>query len=122
MVYRVLFDSQATPPLSVLFEVHCNADMTTTLFSWLLLLAAVSPVCAQTSATLSGTVTDSSGAVVSAADVTIKNVDTGAVRNTSADAAGRYQTPSLPVGQYEIHASKSGFAEAVRTGIKLVVG
>jgi hypothetical protein len=87
-----------------------------------LLLAAVSPILAQTSASLSGTVNDASGAVVSAADITIKNVDTGAVRNTTTDAAGRYQVSSLPVGQYEIHGVKTGFTEEVRSGVNLVVG
>ena len=97
--------------------------MTHARFSRLFLfVAAASPICAQTSATLSGAVTDSSGAVVSAAEVTIKNVDTGAVRNTPTDAAGRYQAPSLPVGQYEIHAAKTGFSEQIRAGINLVVG
>ena len=96
--------------------------MTHARFSGLFFLAALSPLCAQTSATLSGTVTDSSGAVVSAADVTIKNVDNGAVRNTATDAAGRYQVPSLPVGQYEIRAVKTGFAEEIHAGINLVVG
>jgi hypothetical protein len=86
------------------------------------LVSAVSSLQAQTSAALSGTVTDSSHAVVSAAEITIKNLDTGAVRNTVTDSAGRYQAPSLPVGQYEIHAVKAGFTEGVRSGINLVVG
>ena len=38
------------------------------------------------------------------------------------DRAGRYQVVSLPVGAYEIHIVKSGFAEAIRTGVNLVVG
>ena len=84
-------------------------------------LAAVS-ACAQVSAILSGTVTDPSGAAISAATVTAKNVDTGAVRGAVTDAAGHYQFFSLPVGQYEIHGGKSGFTEEVRTGVHLVVG
>ncbi len=97
--------------------------MTKPRFAWIfLLVSALSSLHAQTSAAVSGTVTDSSGAVVSAADVTIKNADTGAVRSTATDGAGRYQASSLPVGQYEIHAVKPGFSEAVRAGITLVVG
>ncbi len=84
-------------------------------------LAAVS-ACAQVSATLSGTVTDQSGAAISGATVEVKNVDTGAVRGAVADTAGRYQFFSLPVGQYEIRCGKAGFREEVRTGIDLVVG
>ena len=86
------------------------------------LLVCASTLSAQVSAVLSGTVTDQSGAVVSAANVTAKNIDTGAIRSTVTDASGRYQISSLPVGQYEIHAGKTGFTEEVRTGVHLVVG
>ncbi len=78
--------------------------------------------CAQVAAILSGTITDPSGAVVSAANVTAKNVDTGAIRSTVTDAQGHYQFFALPVGQYEIHGLKTGFTEQVRTGVHLVVG
>src|SRR5713101_5450963 len=77
---------------------------------------------AQVSATLSGIVTDQSGAAVTAAAVTAHNLDTGLSRSTAADQSGRYQLFALPVGQYEVRARKNGFAEGVRTGIRLVVG
>jgi Carboxypeptidase regulatory-like domain/TonB-dependent Receptor Plug Domain len=82
----------------------------------------LAPLGAQTSATLSGTVKDASGAFVSGAAVTITNSNTGAVRDTATDAAGRYQAVALPVGPYQIRAAKSGFADELRTGIELVVG
>jgi len=78
--------------------------------------------CAQVSASLSGTVTDPSGAALSGSAVTAKNVDTGAVRRAVTDAEGGYQFFSLPVGQYEIRTGKAGFKEEVRTGVHLVVG
>jgi hypothetical protein len=77
---------------------------------------------AQVSAQLSGTVTDQSGAVVSAATVTAKSVDTDAARTTLTDAQGHYQFSALPLGDYEIHAAKPGFTEAVRSGVHLDVG
>ena len=80
------------------------------------------PLLAQTSATVSGTVSDSTGAVIQAAAVTVTDVDTGTSRGVTTDAAGRYLVPSLPVGNYEVRASKSGFSDEVRTGINLVVG
>ncbi|MGO9261903.1 MAG: carboxypeptidase regulatory-like domain-containing protein [Bryobacteraceae bacterium] len=86
----------------------------------LLLFAASLP--AQVSAILSGTVTDQSGALISAAAVTAKNVDTGAVRSTVTGPEGHFQFFSLPVGNYEIRGAKPGFTEAVRTGVQLVVG
>jgi len=77
---------------------------------------------AQVSATLSGMVTDQTGAAVSAAAVTARNLDTGLSRSTVTDQTGRYQLFALPVGQYEVRVKKDGFAEAIRTGIRLVIG
>ena len=77
---------------------------------------------AQVSATLSGTVTDQSGAIVQGSSVTAKNVETEAIRTTLTDAEGHYQFFSLPVGQYEIRSVKTGFTEVVRTGVNLAVG
>jgi len=85
-------------------------------------LSFVLPARAQVSGVLSGSVTDPSGATVSGADITAKDVDTGATRQTVTDSAGRYQVPSLPVGLYQVRAKKDGFTEEVRTGIHLAVG
>jgi hypothetical protein len=89
---------------------------------YIMLFVFAASACAQVSAILSGTVTDQSGAMVSAANVAAKNVDTDAIRSTVTDAQGRYRFFSLPVGQYEIHGVKTGFTEVVRTGVHLVVG
>ncbi len=80
------------------------------------------PLLAQTSATVSGTVSDPTGAVVQGSAVTVTDVDTGALRSVTTDAAGRYQVTLLPVGNYEVRASKTGFSDEVRKGIDLVVG
>ena len=89
---------------------------------FLLFLLCVSPLAAQVSASLSGTTTDPSGAVVSAADITVTNTGTGATRHQGTDSAGRYLFPALPPGQYEIQVQKSGFGEEVRSGVNLAVG
>ncbi len=86
------------------------------------LLLFSSAAFAQVSATLSGTITDASGAAVVGADVTVTDLETGDVRNTQSDSAGRYQAYGLPVGQYEVKVKKLGFREQIRTGIHLVVG
>jgi hypothetical protein len=67
-------------------------------------------------------VTDPSGAPVPGARVTAKNTETGAVRSAITDDAGRYQIVWVAVGQYEVAVSKPGFQEAIRSGIRLVVG
>ena len=90
------------------------------LLSLLLVLSA--PAMAQVSAALSGRVTDQTGAGLPGATVTAKNTDMGISRETVTDAAGRYELPALPVGRYEVGATKSGFAAAIRSGIVLVVG
>ena len=59
--------------------------------------------------------------MVSAANITARNVDTGATRSTVTDAEGRYRVISLPAGEYELRFKKTGFTEAVRTGVHLVV-
>ena len=89
-------------------------------------LAAVL-VCApaarsQVSASISGRVTDPTGATVSGAAVMAKDVETGETRSTVTDAVGHYWVPSLAVGEYEVHVTKQGFQEQVRGGIHLVVG
>jgi hypothetical protein len=87
-----------------------------------LFLAFSLPVMAQVSAALSGRVTDQTGAGVPGATVTAKDTDLGVSRVTVTDAAGRYELPSLPLGRYEVDATKEGFAGAIREGIVLVVG
>ena len=92
------------------------------LVSIILLLAAASPSRGQASAAISGTVMDSSGAAVAEVAVTTKNLETGGLRSSTTDETGRYLVLSLPVGVYEVTASKSGFQSAIRTGVHLVVG
>ena len=77
---------------------------------------------AQVTANLSGRVTDPSGAAVAAATVTAEDTDTGLSRTTQTGQTGLYELFELPVGHYEVRASKDGFAEEVRKGIVLVVG
>ena len=72
--------------------------------------------------TISGTVSDSTGAVIPGAGVTILNVDTGISRTVTTDAAGRYRAPQLGLGSYDVTTESSGFQTSVRAGITLTVG
>jgi Carboxypeptidase regulatory-like domain len=76
---------------------------------------------AQTSAALSGSITDPSGAPVSGAEVIVTNVETGVARTVTTGDSGRYHVFALPIGEYEIRAGKARFAEEVRSGIRLAV-
>ncbi|HEV3059960.1 MAG TPA: carboxypeptidase-like regulatory domain-containing protein [Vicinamibacterales bacterium] len=86
------------------------------------LLALTSPAAAQVSAAISGVVTDASGAAMSAATVTARNLETAGVRTTVTDSAGRYQLAELAVAAYDVTVAKDGFQTIVRGGIRLVVG
>ncbi|HYM10245.1 MAG TPA: TonB-dependent receptor, partial [Bryobacterales bacterium] len=72
-------------------------------------------------ATLSGRVTDPTGAVVAAAKVDAKAVATGAVSTTTTGSDGNYQIPFLAPGSYVITVEKEGFQRAVREGVQLNV-
>ncbi|MGA7645321.1 MAG: porin, partial [Terriglobales bacterium] len=80
------------------------------------------PAWAQTGASLSGVVTDQTGAALRDVAVRIKNVDTGATRTIATDGAGHFQVSALPSGLFEIRAAKQGFADETRTGISLAGG
>jgi hypothetical protein len=90
-----------------------------------MLFAAFIPVSllAQgTTATISGTVTDSSGAVVADAAVQAKNLGSNISQTATTDAQGRYRLAELGIGDYQVQASKMGFQTVVRSGITLTVG
>lgn len=78
-------------------------------------------VFAQDRGTLTGTVADPAGAVVAAASVEAKNLQTGVVYPAATTATGNYTIPQLPVGNYEISVTVPGFKKFVRTGIKVDV-
>jgi hypothetical protein len=76
----------------------------------------------QATASLSGTVTDSTGATVPGTAITIRNTGTSATESVATDGQGRYGVRDLPIGTYEVTAAKTGFQTAVRRGITLTVG
>jgi Carboxypeptidase regulatory-like domain len=63
----------------------------------------------QTTATIVGNVTDTSGAVVVGANVKITNTATNAIRITVTDGAGQYSIPSLPAGEYSLSVEMNSF-------------
>jgi hypothetical protein len=93
-------------------------------FPSLALLALVClPLLAQVDhASLSGTVTDSSGAVVPAAKVETVSLETGFRRQTVTGAGGTYQIPGLPIGTYTVTFSKQGFKPTEFKSVELAVG
>ena len=71
--------------------------------------------------TLTGTIIDPGGAVVSNAPIVVKNADTGATYEIASTATGNYTLPGLPAGNYELSVTVSGFKSYTRTGIGIAV-
>src|SRR5438132_7728539 len=87
-----------------------------------LLLGFSSPAMGQAvNATLLGTITDTTGAVVAEAKVTATEMKTGLSRSTTTNDSGNYLFAYLPPGQYEVASEKQGFKRAVRSGVDVVV-
>src|SRR5262245_12390192 len=70
---------------------------------------------------LTGTITDSSGGVLSGAVVTARNVSTGVIRGTSTNQSGVYLLLGLQAGEYDVEASSPQFTTTKRTGVLLRV-
>ena len=90
-----------------------------------LLLAVLvsSPVSAQVAGgTLSGTITDPSGAGIPQAQITIKNLATGVERSLTTNTDGFYTVPNLLPGEYQVTISAKGFNTEVKPGITINVG
>ena len=68
-------------------------------------------------ATLTGTVTDPSGAVIPRAQVLINDVATAVTRNIVTDNSGFYSAPNLLPGTYEVTVTAPGFGTQVRAGV-----
>jgi len=83
--------------------------------------AAWAAVWAQSTAQLSGTVRDQSGAVLPGVEVKATQTATGLERSVLTNATGSYILPNLPVGPYKLEASLTGFRTFAQTGIVLQV-
>lgn len=85
------------------------------------LLADCAFVYAQAVGTITGTVSDPSGAVIAGAKVTATRIETGVSQATRTTSAGSYTIPSLVVGTYNVVAEAQGFKSGTAEGITLDV-
>lgn len=110
------FRAGAAPRLIVMCLMMCAVVMAG-------LIALSMPAMAQVSgATLSGLVTDPSGAGVAGASVSIKNTGTGEVREVPTNGNGFYSAPNLLPGLYDVAVTAQGFNKVVQKAITLSVG
>jgi Carboxypeptidase regulatory-like domain len=86
------------------------------------LVAFTPAVRAQENATVTGTVTDSTGAVVPNSEVTITNTATGVTRTVTTNSVGAYRFSNVGIGTFNMVVTASGFAKFTRTGIVVTVG
>ena len=79
------------------------------------------PVSAQTAvlATIGGTITDSTGAIIPGAAITVTNTDNKLASKTSTNSAGYFVVPNLPSGNYDVRAEKEGFQSCSTLGVHL---
>ncbi len=93
------------------------------ILSFALLLSPAAGLHAQVvGGTISGLVSDSTGAFLPEAKVVLRNQETGSERQVLTDSAGAYAAPSIPVGHYSVAVTHEGFAPQTRTGINVTVG
>ena len=94
---------------------------TRVVLAFLFIYGLASPVGAQTTATITGIVTDPSGAAIPGCPIKVANELTGLTWNTLTVEDGSYLVPLLPPGSYRVEASKSGFKTTVRQNVSLSV-
>ncbi len=92
------------------------------LLSLFILTLATSLVAQETTASINGTITDATGAVVTKAQITVTQPSTGFSRETVSGAAGDYNLPLLPPGTYTMKVQAAGFSTVEQKGITLLVG
>src|SRR5690348_7660829 len=93
--------------------------------SILLTIALLLPACAHaqvSTATLTGLITDPSGAAIPNVELKLTCSETGVVTRSATDAVGEYTAPLLPPGHYRVEATASGFQPHARSGLVLEIG
>ena len=93
------------------FDLRSSHIWTGVLIVLAVLSFTVSALAQLESGTLSGTVKDSTGAVIIGAQVTITSVGTSAMRSTTTDSFGQYTVTNLKPGLYEVKVSQKGFGD-----------
>src|ERR1700688_45467 len=92
-------------------------------FATLLLICFNLPIGAQTiTGTISGDVTDASGAVVAGATVTVVSLGTNQERSATTNSSGNFDVPNLAIGKYKVTAAAAGFKTSVEAAEGLTRG
>src|SRR5579884_322061 len=100
---------------------HVNSVSYASAKLWLLAIFIAAPALGQTFGEITGRITDSTGAAVPQANVSVTNVNTNAVRQTLSNESGDYSFPSLPPGVYNLKVERQGFKTEAAQNIQVQV-
>lgn len=120
-IRQAALDEQVRSLLEVVVQ-HINAKSIRFLLPVVLIGLLAFGVLAHgqgTSASLTGHVSDPSGAAIPGATISMTNPDTGLKQTVKSDAVGEYRLSTLPLGTYSLEIDAAGFAHYVQTGIQL---
>ena len=90
--------------------------------STLVLLGALWAMAQSNNATISGSLTDTQGAIISGAQVIATEIETGVKTTAATNESGVYSLRNLPIGTYVLTAEHAGFRRYVREGLTLTTG
>ena len=102
-------------------RARCSAIAIAAVVAVLVLLTATGSSAQTFRGSIAGTVTDTSGAAVTGATVTVHNIATGVDRITQTGIDGGYLVPELQVGAYDVTIELGGFQKAVTKGVSVDV-
>src|SRR5881409_1909525 len=102
-------------------RLHVFGRFVTLIFA-LIVLGRCLSVAQTSTATILGTVKDTTGALIPGVSITVKHTETGLTRTAISSETGDYNVPLLPVGAYEVTSAMPSFKQEVRRGINLIVG
>ncbi|HEY6445726.1 MAG TPA: carboxypeptidase regulatory-like domain-containing protein [Acidobacteriaceae bacterium] len=114
---RVLPHTLSSVPPSARVPHPFSGRITLCIFAVVALLALTPSLRGQENATINGTVSDASGAVVANAQLSLTNTDTGVVRNEVSNTVGAYRFGNVGIGTYTLEATAPGFQKYTKTGI-----
>jgi hypothetical protein len=87
----------------------------------LLICGANAAFAQEVTATITGTITDQSGAAIAGANVIAKSVERGIAYNAASNESGLYRISNLPIGNYELRVEKEGFQTSAYPAFTLVL-
>src|SRR5262245_46519980 len=107
----------------VMRSVMFNSKRTIAVLALLMCIGGITSTLAQTDrGTITGTVTDPTGAVIVGTKVTATNTQTRVSTEAATTSNGTYTIPGLRIGIYDVTVEQPGFKRAVLTGVQVQVG